>query len=96
MIRYLWDFKFWKRNENQIYLQYSAERPKQIRPVDNLKQTGEFVIVERDEYIPAERPQQVKPTDNLRPEGEFYSPDKPQFRAGIYHRKVNPSVVKNC
>ncbi|KAK6630596.1 hypothetical protein RUM43_014581 [Polyplax serrata] len=48
-----------------------GDRPRPVRPEDNLFPEGEFEKRPKDEFVPAERPKQKKPKDNLKPEGEF-------------------------
>lgn len=43
-----------------------AERPQQVKPVDNLVPEGTFDRPEKTSFKPAERPKAVKPTDQVR------------------------------
>lgn len=73
-----------------LFFLNEAERPKQVRPTDNLKQTGEFTTVEKTTYKAAERPKQVKPSDNLKPEGDFFAPKKSEFKPAERAKPVRP------
>lgn len=42
-----------------------TERPKQVRPEDNLRPEGSFERPERVPFKPAERPKAAKPTDQV-------------------------------
>jgi hypothetical protein len=55
-----------------------GERPKQIRPEDNLRPEGDFERPTPTKVGPAERRTPIKHDDNLRPEGIFDRPDKPE------------------
>lgn len=68
-----------------------AERPKQIRPTDNLHTEGQFATPEKQKFVPAERPKQVKPIDNLKTEGDFYTPEKPKFSPAERPKQVIPT-----
>lgn len=43
-----------------------AERPKLVKPVDNLITEGTFERPEKVSFKPAERPKAVKPTDQVK------------------------------
>lgn len=69
-----------------------AERPKPVKPTDNLKTgQGEFVTPEKPKYQSVERPKQVKPTDNLKTgEGKFTTPDKAKYQPGERPKQIRP------
>lgn len=68
-----------------------AERPKQVRPEDNLHTEGTFDRPEKPAYKPGERPRAVKPEDNLRPnEGDFTRPDKHKYQPAERPKQVRP------
>lgn len=68
-----------------------AERPKQIKPQDNLKPEGSFDKHDKPKYQPGERPKQVKPTDNLKTgEGKFVTPDKGKYQPAERPKQVKP------
>lgn len=68
-----------------------VERPKQVKPKDNLKPEGSFDKPEKPKYQPAERPKQVKPQDNLKPEGSFDAPKKPKYQPAERPKQVKPT-----
>lgn len=68
-----------------------AERPKQVRPEDNLRPEGPMYTPEKQTFRPAERPKAVKPEDNLHPnEGQFQRPERPKFIAAEKPKQVRP------
>jgi hypothetical protein len=69
----------------------TSERPKQVKPQDNLFPEGSFVRPDLPQYSPSERPKQFKPTDNLKPEGDFERPVHEKFRPSERPTPYKPS-----
>lgn len=68
-----------------------ADRPKQIRPEDNLRPERTNYRPEKPVFSPAEIPKAVRPEDNLHPnEGQFQRPEKPKFIAAEKPKQVRP------
>lgn len=68
-----------------------VERPKQVKPQDNLKTEGPFEKREQPGFKPAERAKPVKPKDNLTTgEGEFEG----RRKTDTVHTKIDRVVVK--
>lgn len=65
-----------------------AERPKQIKPKDNLKTEGKFDVPVKESFSPAERPKQIRREDNLKPEGKMYLPEKTEFKSTEKRKQV--------
>lgn len=68
-----------------------VERPKQVKPQDNLETEGTFEKPEKPGFKPAERAKMVKPVDNLKTgEGEFVG----RRKTDTIHTKIDRVVVK--
>lgn len=68
-----------------------GERPKQVKPQDNLRPEGSFDKPERPGFRPAERAKPVKPVDNLKTgEGEFEG----RRKTDITHTKTERAEIK--
>uniref|UniRef100_A0A182PKT5 Uncharacterized protein n=1 Tax=Anopheles epiroticus TaxID=199890 RepID=A0A182PKT5_9DIPT len=67
-----------------------AERPKQIKPQDNLRPEGNFERPQKSPVGPGERPKPIKHDDNLRPEGTFERPEKATFKPAERPKQIRP------